>query len=268
MPSPGPISAPPTSSPRSRRASAWRPSSPSPVHGRRRASWPPRWCGWRATNRAGWPTQPTFLLPKDYLRLRLTGVAGTDISDASATALFDIAAADLVERAVPTTRPPDGAHAAAARVGRYRGTPDPSAAAELGLEPGIPVVAGSADQPAQAVANGLLDAGSGSITLGSGSQTLVATDRPVADRAGRIHTFCHAVPDRWYHLGATLSAGTLAALAARSAARCEFEGPVRGAGSRWPAVCPPAPKALPSCPIWWANAHRSWTPTRRAPSWA
>jgi xylulokinase len=68
-------------------------------------------------------------------------------------------------------------------------------------------VAGSADQPAQAVANGLLEPGQGSVTLGTGGQILSATDTPRSDPRGRIHAFCHAAPERWYQLGATLSAG-------------------------------------------------------------
>lgn len=147
------------------------------------------------------------LLPKDYLRLRLTGEVATDVSDASATALFDIAArtwsADLCERlGVPDRLLPrllDSADQAGVLTG--------VTAAELGLPPGIPVAAGSADQPAQAIANGLLGPGNGSVTLGTGGQIMVATDRPMPDELGRIHTFCHAMPDRWYQLGATLSAG-------------------------------------------------------------
>jgi xylulokinase len=147
------------------------------------------------------------ILPKDYLRLRLTGEVASDVSDASATALFDITArtwsSDLCARlAVPRHILP-GLHESADVAGGLSA----AAAAELGLAPGTPVVAGSADQPAQAVANGLLDRGQGSVTLGTGGQILCATDQPLADGRGRIHTFCHAVPGRWYQLGATLSAG-------------------------------------------------------------
>jgi len=147
------------------------------------------------------------LLPKDYLRLRMTGVIGTDISDASATALFDIGArtwsnqlADAM--GIPMRLLPEPLESA--DVAGHLGT---DAAAELGLEAGIPVVAGSADQPAQAVANGLLDPGAGSITLGTGGQIFSAIDGPAFDPQGHIHTFSHAVPDRWYRLGATLGAG-------------------------------------------------------------
>ena len=147
------------------------------------------------------------VMPKDYLRLRLTGEVASDISDASATALFDIAArtwsSELCARlGVPERLLPPllESSAVAGRLTR-------AAAMELGLKPGVLVVAGCADQPAQALANGLLDPGNGSVTLGTGGQIMVATDQPLADSAGRIHTFCHAAPERWYQLGATLSAG-------------------------------------------------------------
>ena len=148
-----------------------------------------------------------FLLPKDYLRLRLTGEAATDISDASGTAMFDVAArtwsTELCQRLGAPLRilPPLLESAEVA------GYVSESAAAELGLRAGIPVAAGCSDQCAQAVANGLVEPGNGSVALGTGGQIVVATGAPLADPKGRIHTFCHAVPDRWYQLGATLSAG-------------------------------------------------------------
>lgn len=149
----------------------------------------------------------TFLLPKDYLRLRLTGSAATDVSDASGTALFDVAArtwsTELCERlGAPTSILPPVLESADIAGGLTH-----AAAEELGLKPGIPVAAGCADQCAQAVANSLVDPGNGSLTLGTGGQIFVATGAPMPDPKGRIHTFCHAAPARWYQLGATLSAG-------------------------------------------------------------
>jgi xylulokinase len=149
----------------------------------------------------------TFILPKDYLRLRLTGTVATDVSDASGTAMFDVGArtwsVELTERqGAPTSiLPPllDSAdHAGGLTVG---------AARALGLVPGTPVAAGCSDQCAQASANGLVDRTTGSVALGTGGQIVVVTTEPMPDSAGRIHTFCHAIPERWYQLGATLSAG-------------------------------------------------------------
>lgn len=147
-----------------------------------------------------------ILLPKDYVRLRLTGEVGTDTSDASATALFDIReqrwwAAIIEQLGLPDLWP---------RVWQSSdvvGTLLPAAAAELGLSPGIPVTAGCADQVAQAVGNGLIDPGTGSVTIGTGGQLFVPLAEPRTDPLLRLHTFCHAPEDRWYLLGAMLSAG-------------------------------------------------------------
>ena len=146
-----------------------------------------------------------LLLPKDYLRLCLTGTLGSDISDASATSLFDINtrnwAFDLVENLdLPAHLLPELAESSA-----IIGTLLPTVAQELGLPPGIPCVAGCADQAAQALRNGLLEPGQLSITLGTGGQIFTALAQPEAHQA--LHTFCHAVPDRWYLLGAMLSGG-------------------------------------------------------------
>ena len=149
----------------------------------------------------------TFILPKDYLRLRMTGEVATDISDASGTAMFDVGArtwsAELTERQGASTDilPPLLESADVAGGLSARG------ARELGLPEGTPVAAGCSDQCAQAAANGLVDRTSGSVALGTGGQIVVVTTEPMPDPAGRIHTFCHAAPERWYQLGATLSAG-------------------------------------------------------------
>src|SRR6202007_3476753 len=89
-----------------------------------------------------------------------------------------------------------------------------------GLKPGVPVAAGSADQPAQAIGNGLIEPGQGSVTLGTGGQVFVPLAAPVFDSEGRLATFCHALPSRWYLLGAMLSAG-MGPPWGRKALRCD-----------------------------------------------
>jgi xylulokinase len=147
------------------------------------------------------------LLPKDYLRLRLTGTFGTDVSDASATALFDIQKRTWSTDIINTLALPAHLWPIVNESADVVGTLTPTAAQALGLPEGIPVVAGCADQPAQAVGSGLIDPGIGSVTIGSGGQLFVPLSQPRIDPLGRLHTFCHAVPDRWYFLGAMLSAG-------------------------------------------------------------
>ena len=161
-----------------------------------------------------------ILLPKDYVRFRITGEVATDASDAAATGLFDVArriwAWEVIERlGLPRTIFP-AIRDSAEVCGKLQSAP----ATELGLNPGIPVAAGSADQPAQAVGNGLIEPGQGSVTIGTGGQVFVPLADPVFDSQGRLHTFCHALPSRWYLLGAMLSAG-MALRWARNVLRCD-----------------------------------------------
>lgn len=151
-----------------------------------------------------------FLLPKDYLRLRLTGELGSEPSDAASTALLDIRAARWSERLIDGLGLPrvlfPPLHQSAELVGRLRA----ESAEALGLPAGVPVVAGCADQAAQALANNVLARGIASVTLGSGGQVFVpqalSAQGALATDA-RVHVFNHALPERWYVLGAILSAG-------------------------------------------------------------
>ncbi|MGQ9554200.1 MAG: xylulokinase [Anaerolineae bacterium] len=147
------------------------------------------------------------LLPKDYLRLRLTGEAATEPSDASASLLFDITkwqwSQTLIEAVgvdsrllpplVPSTAVTGGLQAVVAE--------------ELGLLPGTPVVAGAGDQAAQAVGNGVIEENEASSTIGTGGQVFQPCRCPTADPLLRVHCFCHALPHTWYLMGAMLAAG-------------------------------------------------------------
>jgi xylulokinase len=149
----------------------------------------------------------TLLLPKDFLRFKMTGEIGTDETDAAGSGIFHVGrrvwADDVIGRlGLPRSIFPK-VHASAHVVGPL----SREAAAELRLPQGIPVSAGCADQPAQAVGNGLIDPPMGSVTIGSGGQIFVPLTQPLIDPALRIHTFCHAPQSKWYLLGAMLSAG-------------------------------------------------------------
>ncbi|MCA9891964.1 MAG: xylulokinase [Anaerolineae bacterium] len=150
----------------------------------------------------------TILLPKDYVRYRLTGNLGTDITDAAATGLFDIDRGQWSADVIKALGLPGDKLAQMSDSYVVIGTVTSQASEETGLPMGIPVVAGCADQPAQAIANGITGEGDVSITIGSGGQILVPyrkATRPTADP--RLHQFNHAVPDTIYVLGAMLSAG-------------------------------------------------------------
>ncbi|WP_119071646.1 xylulokinase [Aggregatilinea lenta] len=147
------------------------------------------------------------LQPKDYLTLCLTGEIVSEPSDASATWLFDIRQrdwSDVLAGACGVSSevlPPVSESASV--VGRLR----PDAAEQLGLRPGIPVVAGAADQAALLVGAGVAEPGRGVITLGTGGQMTIISSRPQIDPGLRLNTFCHAMPGRWYTMGAILNGG-------------------------------------------------------------
>jgi xylulokinase len=161
-----------------------------------------------------------ILLPKDYVRFRITGEIATDASDAAATGLFDVAGRTWAWEIIDILGLPRTIFSQVRDSAEVCGTLLPDPAVELGLKPGTPVAAGSADQPAQAVGNGLIEPGQGSVTLGTGGQVFVPLAAPVFDSQGRLHTFCHALPSRWYLLGAMLSAG-MALRWTRQVLRCD-----------------------------------------------
>jgi xylulokinase len=148
-----------------------------------------------------------MLLPKDYLRFCLTGEYATEVSDASGTALFDVAErcwsramisglgldASLLPRVEESTV--------------VTGRVSAAAAASTGLAPGTPVVGGGGDQAAGGVGNGVVEAGIVSCTIGSSGVVFAAADSPAYDPRGRVHTFCHAVPGKWHVMGVTQGAG-------------------------------------------------------------
>jgi xylulokinase len=146
------------------------------------------------------------LLPKDYVRLRLTGVAAMDKADGSGTLLFDLAARNWSAEVLsaleiprewlpPTYEGPD-----------VTGKLTAAAAAETGLREGTPVMAGGGDQAAGAVGAGAIAPGVVSLTLGTSGVVFATTDSPLIEPQGRLHAFCHAVPGKWHLMGVTLSA--------------------------------------------------------------
>jgi xylulokinase len=148
-----------------------------------------------------------LLLPKDYIRFRLTGDFATEVSDASGTLLLDVphrrwsteileALCLTVEQLPKVAESPE----ATARV-------QTSAADGTGLKAGTPVVGGGGDQAAGGVGNGIVERGIVSATIGSSGVVFAYTDAPHLDPAGRVHTFCHAVPNRWHVMGVTQGAG-------------------------------------------------------------
>jgi xylulokinase len=148
-----------------------------------------------------------LLMPKDYVRLMLTGEVGTDPSDASATGLFDIGHRVWADDPIARLKLPRSIFPKITDSNVVVGQLTQNAANLLGIAAGIPIVTGCADQPAQAVGNGLINPPRGSVTVGTGGQVFLPLVEPVVDQGLRLHTFCHAPSERWYMLGAMLSAG-------------------------------------------------------------
>jgi xylulokinase len=153
-----------------------------------------------------WRRVAHVLLPKDFVRLRLTGEYALDKADGSGTILFDLAARDWSAEVLaalgidPAWMPPT-------REGpEVTGTVTAEAAAATGLRAGTPVVAGGGDQSANAVGVGAVAPGTVALSLGTSGVIFAATDRPIHEARGRVHAFCHAVPGRWHMMSVMLSA--------------------------------------------------------------
>ncbi|MFM7428129.1 MAG: xylulokinase [Elainella sp.] len=145
--------------------------------------------------------------PKDWLRLQIIGEVLAEPSDASGTLLFDLASdrwafevmealhlrTDWLPNLIPSSQ--------------IAGSLTPEAAEHLGLEAGIPVVAGAADTAAAILGSGLLTPGSLQLTVGTGAQIAMPVARPQADPTLRTHLYRAALPDQWYRLAAMQNAG-------------------------------------------------------------
>jgi xylulokinase len=147
------------------------------------------------------------LLPKDYIRYRLTGAYATEVSDASGTVLLDVSQRRwsdevLDELRIPRKWMPDCYESV-----EITGKITREAAELTGMPAGLPVIGGGGDQAASAVGTGVVEPGLVSVTMGTSGVVFAYTDEPSRDPLGRLHTFCHAVPGKWHVMGVTLSAG-------------------------------------------------------------
>ncbi len=147
------------------------------------------------------------LLPKDYVRFQLTGEFASDVSDASGTAMFDVVnrrwSKELIGRLGLNASILPQVYESSEVAGRV----SEAAARVTGLQAGTPVVAGAGDQAASAIGNGIVKPGVVSCTMGTSGVVFAQLERPAYDPAGRVHTFCHAVPGAWHVMGVTQGAG-------------------------------------------------------------
>lgn len=154
-----------------------------------------------------WDRVRQVLLPKDYIRYRLTGTYATEVSDASGTLMLDVAnrrwskellgKLDLDPAILPACYESPEVSAQVSAGG----------ASATGLAQGTPVVGGGGDQPAGAVGNGIVRSGIVSATMGTSGVVFAHADQLGFDPLGRLQRGCHAVPGAWHVMGVVLSAG-------------------------------------------------------------
>ena len=146
------------------------------------------------------------LLPKDYVRYKLTGEYAMDKADGAGTVLFDLKSRDWSREVLdalgidaswmpPTFEGPE-----------FTGYVNEEAASITGLKVGTPVAAGGGDQAAQAVGVGAVEPGVVALTVGTSGVVFATTPSALIERMGRLHAFCHAVPGMWHFMGVMLSA--------------------------------------------------------------
>jgi len=161
----------------------------------------------RETEPKNWARVAHVMLPKDYVRFRLTGERAIDMADASGTLLLDVANRRWSSEIVAKAEIKESLLPALFESPQVCGKVSEAGAEATGLRAGTPVVAGAGDQAAGAVGMGIARAGAVSATIGTSGVVFASTDRPAMDPLGRLHTFCHAIPGRWHIMGVTQAAG-------------------------------------------------------------
>ncbi len=148
-----------------------------------------------------------MLLPKDYVRFTLTGEFASEVSDASGTAVFDVIRRRWSHEMMDGLGLDREILPRCYESSEISGAISAEAASITGLKAGTPVVGGGGDQAASAVGNGIVEPGVVSCTLGTSGVVFAHMENVAYDPQGRVHTFCHAVRDKWHVMGVTQGAG-------------------------------------------------------------
>jgi xylulokinase len=165
-------------------------------------------CLWvRENEPENWERVRSLMLPKDYVRFRLTGERATDLADASGTLLLDVAHRRWSEEMLDYVHMDRSLLPTLYESPEICGQVSAEGASATGLVPGTPVVAGAGDQAAGAIGIGVVSPGAVSATIGTSGVVLAATNLPALDPQGRVHTFCHGLPNCWLVMGVTQAAG-------------------------------------------------------------
>jgi xylulokinase len=148
-----------------------------------------------------------ILLPKDYIRYRLSGEFYSEVSDASGTSLFDVLKREWSQEMLDALEIPmhwlpevSESPVCTTRVSK-------KAAEETGLIPGTPIAGGGGDQAAQALGMGIIEEGIISTTIGTSGVVFAASNSYRIEPNGLLHSFCHVIPGMWHLMGVMLSAG-------------------------------------------------------------
>jgi len=148
-----------------------------------------------------------MLLPKDYVRFQLTGEFASEVSDASGTSVFDVVKRRWSWEMMDALGLDRSILPKCYESSEVTGQITAEVAALTGLKAGTPVVGGGGDQASSAVGNGIVEEGIVSCTLGTSGVVFAHMEKVAYDPAGRVHTFCHAVRERWHVMGVTQGAG-------------------------------------------------------------
>ncbi len=148
-----------------------------------------------------------ILLPKDYIRFRLTGEFATEVSDASGMQLMDIPGRKWSDEVLNKLGIEKSMLGKLYESQEVTGKVNNEASSLTGLKEGTIVVGGAGDQAAGAIGNGIVKSGVVSSTIGTSGVVFAFSENVSIDPKGRVHTFCHAVPNTWHIMGVTQGAG-------------------------------------------------------------
>lgn len=147
------------------------------------------------------------MLPKDYIRFRMCGELGTDMSDASSTVIFDTAKRQWAWELIQRLGLEESFFVPCHESAEIAGATSKECARQTGLPEGVPIVYGGGDTLVQALGNGMIRPGLAISNIGTASQLVTISDQPVCDRDFRTNTFCHVKDGQWLLMGANLSGG-------------------------------------------------------------
>lgn len=187
----------------------------------------------------------SVLLPKDWLRLRLTGDKVSEMSDAAGTLWLDVEQRDWSDALLAATGLTRAHMPRLVEGSAASGTLLPEVAEAWGLPQGVIVAGGGGDNAASAVGIGAVKPGDGFISLGTSGVLFVVTDRLRANTASGVHAFCHALPGRWHQMSVMLAAASCLAWLNKSSGGPGEAALVAEAEALTPAACERAPLFLP-----------------------